>query len=133
MEVRNCRNCGRLFNVLSNERLCPACIQGLEDKFQEVKRYLEEHVNASVDEVSRENEVSVKQIKQWIREERLSFSENSVEGIECEKCGKMIRTGRYCDECKKSVANNLMSAIDRPKPTEQPVKSNRERDRMRFL
>ncbi len=38
MDVRNCKMCGRLFNVLNNERICPACQKKLEDKFHEVKR-----------------------------------------------------------------------------------------------
>ncbi|MCH5332394.1 MAG: flagellar protein [Agathobacter sp.] len=133
MDVRNCKSCGRLFNSLGNQRLCQACIQALEDKFQDVKRYLDDHKNASMDEVSRENDVPVKQIKQWIREERLSFSDSSMEGIDCEKCGKMIRTGRFCEACKKSMTNDLMSAIDRPRVIEPEKKSSRERDRMRFL
>lgn len=41
MDVRNCKMCGRLFNVLNNERICPACQKKLEDKFHEVKEYLE--------------------------------------------------------------------------------------------
>ena len=40
MNVTNCRSCGRLFNVLSNERICPECRKKLEDKFQAVKKYL---------------------------------------------------------------------------------------------
>ena len=47
MDVRNCKMCGRLFNVLNNERICPACQKKLEDKFHEVKEYLEEHPGAS--------------------------------------------------------------------------------------
>lgn len=134
MDVRNCRSCGRLFNVLSNERICPSCRQKLEEKFQQVKEYLNEHANASVDEVSKENDVSVKQIKQWIREERLTFSEGSMEGIDCEICGKMIRTGRYCEACKAQMANNLMSAIDQPKsPVHKPDKKDHDGNRMRFL
>jgi flagellar operon protein (TIGR03826 family) len=133
MDVRNCRSCGRLFNVLSNERICPACSKKLEEKFQEVKEYLNEHSNASVDEVAKENDVSVKQIKQWVREERLTISEGSLEGIDCEACGKMIRTGRYCEACKAKMANNLMSAIDRPKPAPVHKQDRKESDRMRFL
>ena len=49
MDVRNCKMCGRLFNVLNNERICPACQKKLEDKFHEVKEYLEEHPGASVE------------------------------------------------------------------------------------
>ena len=132
MNVTNCRGCGRLYNVINNSRLCPQCIQGLEDKFQQVKKYLDEYPNASVDAVSQDNDVSVKQIKQWVREERLIFAEGASVGIECEQCGTQIRTGRFCDSCKFKISNNLMSALDRPKGPE-PKKDTRERDRMRFL
>jgi flagellar operon protein (TIGR03826 family) len=133
MDVRNCRTCGRLFNVLSNERVCPSCRQKLDEKFQQVKEYLNEHANATVDEVAKENDVSVKQIKQWIREERLTFAEGSLEGIDCEICGKMILTGRYCEACKSKMANNLMSALDQPKAAPVQKQDRKESDRMRFL
>lgn len=119
MDVINCKNCGRLFNRLSRERLCPACRQLEEDKFQEVKSYLRENPNASVDEVSRENDVSVKQIKQWVREERLAFTDGSIEGLACESCGKMILTGRFCDDCKANMVNHLNDAFKDPKKMEE--------------
>ena len=132
MEVSNCRTCGRLFNVLSRERICPDCQKKLDEKFQEVKEFLRENPNSSVDVVAQANDVSTKQIRQWVREERLIFAEGSAEGIECEQCGKMIRTGRYCDSCKASISNNLRSALDRPKAVDnrKPV---RDGDKMRFL
>ena len=37
MEVSNCQACGRLYNVMGRERLCPACRAKLEEKGQEVK------------------------------------------------------------------------------------------------
>ena len=133
MNVTNCKECGRLFNAMDRERVCPACSQKLDDKFAQVKEYLREHAHASMDEVSKENEVSVKQLKQWIREERLTFAEGSLDGIDCENCGAMIRTGRYCEACKTKMANNLMSAYQEPVlPVEEP-KKGKDRDRMRFL
>lgn len=132
MEVRNCKGCGRLFNVLGTEKLCSACRQGLEDKFQEVKKFLDENPNSSVETVSREMDVSTKQIRHWVREERLIFSEGSMEGIECEMCGAMIRTGRYCEKCKAAAIGNLQSAINKPK-IEAPQKKRRESEKMRFL
>lgn len=133
MNVSNCKGCGRLFNVISNTRLCPACVQALEDKFQEVKRYLDENPNATIEAVSQDNEVSVKQIKQWVREERLIFAEGGCVAIECENCGTMIRTGRFCDECKAKMTNNLMSALDRPVQMERASSRDRDGNRMRFL
>ena len=107
MDVQNCRECGRLFNYLGGQRLCPGCKAKLEDKFQEVKKYIYDNKDASISEVAEANDVSIQQIKQWVREERLSFSEDSAVGIECELCGCMIHTGRFCDACKKQLATNL--------------------------
>lgn len=132
MNVSNCKSCGRLFNVISNTRICPDCQRKLEEKFQEVKEYLKENPFANIDVLSKECEVSVKQIKEWVREERLVFAEGSMDGIECEQCGKLIRTGKYCDECKVKITNNLRQGINAPTKAE-PVKKERERDRMRFL
>jgi len=132
MNVMNCKSCGRLFNQMGREKLCPACTDKLEEKFQEVKRYLEENPSVSINQLAEATEVSSKQIKEWVREERLCFAEGSLDGIECEKCGTLIRTGRYCDKCRSSITNNLMGAINKPK-VQEPVKKEREKERMRFL
>lgn len=133
MNVSNCKNCGRLFNAISRERICPNCQKQLDEKFVVVKEFLRENPNSSVDEVSKECEVSTKQIRQWVREERLTFSENSMEGIECERCGTMIKTGRYCETCKLAVGNDLRSVMDKPKVEQTVRKSAKDKDRMRFL
>lgn len=134
MNIMNCKGCGRLFNVISNSRLCPNCVAALEEKFQEVKKYLYENPNASIDVVSKECEVAIKQIKEWVREERLAFTEGSASGIGCEKCGRMILTGRYCDECRMKIHDNLSSALDKKAP-KMPDTRNTKRDheRMRYL
>ncbi len=132
MNVATCKGCGRLFNVISNRKICPNCVIALEDKFQVVKKYLDENPSATMEIISSECDVSVKQIKEWIRDERLAFREGSGCGITCEQCGAMILTGRYCEQCRTKIHNNLSSAIDR-KPLESPKKRDRERDRMRFL
>ena len=37
MEVKNCKECGRLFNYMGGAPLCDGCRKKLEQKFQEVK------------------------------------------------------------------------------------------------
>lgn len=131
MDVRNCRGCGRLFNYIGGTPLCPACLKNLDDKFDMVKKYIYDNPSASIQQVSDENEVSIQQLNKWIREERLCFSENSVYGIECENCGTMIRTGRFCQSCKDKLASSLGSVYQKEAPV-QP-KSVKEGARMRFL
>lgn len=131
MDVRNCKDCGRLFNYASGPRLCAACRQKLEEKFNDVKEYVRENPHSSIAEISEINEVSTQQIYQWIREERLIFSEDSMVTIECETCGAPIRTGRYCDACKSNVAHSFSDMYKPVKPVIQ--KKDKEKDRMRFL
>ena len=133
MNVATCKGCGRLFNIISNRKICPNCVAALEDKFQEVKKYLDENPSATMEILSSECDVSVKQIKEWIRDERLAFREGSGCGITCEQCGTMILTGRYCEQCRTKIHNNLSSAIDRKPVMDASKKKDRERDRMRFL
>lgn len=134
MDVRSCRNCGRLFNYLQGQSICPACKKNLEDKFCEVRDYIREHESATIQQISDNNDVSVKQIKQWVREERLTFTDKSPVGIECEICGAMIRTGRFCDKCKNNMANNLKQMYEMPPMDEEPKGiRGRDKDRMRFL
>ena len=81
MNVRNCRKCGNLFNYMVGPILCPACREALEEKFKEVKSYIVKNPGVGIQQTSRECEVEVSQIQQWIREERLAFSEVRVEKL----------------------------------------------------
>lgn len=132
MEVRNCKDCGKLFNYDSGVRLCPACKQKLEDKFQQVRDYIWDNPHESLTVISEVNDVSVAQIKQWIREERLVFEDSSIAGLECENCGALINTGRFCPECKTKMKHSLNNALDKPKVI-KANKSSRDKERMRFL
>lgn len=109
MNVRNCKKCGRIFNYAAGQVVCAECKKDLEIKFKDTRLFIRRNPQASIQMVSEECEVEVKQIKQWIREERLSFSKDSDVGIECEKCGVNIKTGRFCDACKADTLNDLNS------------------------
>ena len=123
-----------MFNYISGQRVCPACQKKLEEKFVEVKKYVRENPDVDIKTLSREMEVSVNQINRWVREERLIFSDDSPVGLPCEGCGATIKTGRYCDACKNSLASGLRNAagLDKKPEPRQPKKKSTE-SRMRFL
>lgn len=131
MEIRTCKQCKRIFNYLTGPSICPACKDKLEEKFIEVKEYIRENPKEGINEVAKANDVSVNQIRRWIREERLSFSEDSGIGIDCESCGKIIRSGRLCQSCK----DKLLGKVDDMYRTDESIvaKKHREAARMRFL
>lgn len=132
MNVKNCRNCGKLFNYIAGPPICPICKEEIEKKFQKAKEYVRNTAHATVAMVAKEVDVPESQIKQWIREERLVFSDATIAGILCEVCGEPITTGRFCAKCKNQMMNDLGGAIKKP---EAPViqKKEKENPRMRFL
>lgn len=135
MNVKNCRKCGRLFNYIMGPNICPACKESMEAKFQEVKKYIQQHGKASMKQVSEECEVDTAQIQQWIRQERLQFSDDSPIRVACEMCGKMIGSGKYCQECKDKMARQLNSAMGKTGVmVEAPHPERRKTEnKMRFL
>lgn len=133
MNVRNCRNCRKLFNYVTGPSICPACREKMEVKFQEVKKYIQDQHSATIQEVSEECQVDQSQIKQWIREERLQFSADSPIKVSCEKCGKMIGSGRFCEKCKADMANTFGSVYEKKAQKEPEKISQKDKDRMRFL
>ena len=70
MDVRNCRGCGRLYNYIggSYRNLCPDCVRKLEEKFDIVKDYIEENHSATMNQISEDCDVSVRQLEKWVRE-----------------------------------------------------------------
>ena len=135
MEIVACKGCGKLFNYLQGERICPACKNKLEDKFLEVKKFVRENPNFYIAELSDAMDVTVRQIYRWVREERLVFSDDSPIGLPCEGCGTTIKTGRFCDKCKTELAIGFRHAAgaDHKKEPEQPKRKAASDNRMRFL
>ena len=134
MNVKNCRRCGKIFNYIGGQPICPTCREDIEKKFNTVKEYIRENPKASIPQICEECEVDTSQLQQWIREERLVFADDSPVGIPCEGCGTMIHTGKYCEKCKADLAKGLSQSIAKPDaPKPEPKKDLRNNPAMRFL
>ena len=112
--------------------MCPACMEALDKKFQVVKKYIQDNPKATMTEISQDNDISINQIERWIREERLTFADDSPIGIACEACGATIKSGRYCENCKNSLASQLGS-VYKKESTPTANKNFKDSARMRFL
>jgi len=135
MNLKNCKRCGKMFSYAFGPMVCPSCLGEEEELFQRAKKYVQDHPGCDMKELSAEIEVDAKQIREWIREERLQFADDSCITIQCEKCGASIRSGRFCDKCKSEMSNGLQDAFGMNKPKLKPEPKRRESDgnKMRFL
>lgn len=132
MDTINCRICGKLFFSQSGQPICTKCLSILEEKFVQVKDYLYENPGSSIQQLSKANNVSEQQIKKWVREERLEFTSDSIIGIDCEICGTVIKTGRFCKSCKDDLSSKLGKAFNKPIP-EEVKKELKEKSAKKFL
>lgn len=136
MNVVNCRKCGKLFNYIAGQHICPTCKEKSEQKFQEVKKYIQTHGRCSMAEVCEECDVEPGQVQSWIRQERLQFADDSPIKVACESCGAMIGSGKYCEKCKNEMSKNLSNMMTKPVEelkNEPRMKPADTKNRMRFL
>lgn len=126
MDVKVCKNCRRLFNYVYGPELCPECARLFQEseeeknsgitsvnpslklilnedeaKFEQIRDYIMAHPKATVAELSDLFDIAPARLFEWIRGERLEFSDDSSYAwFTCEKCGAKIKSGRLCNRCK---------------------------------
>jgi flagellar operon protein (TIGR03826 family) len=131
-DVRNCKKCGKVYNYIGGPPICNACSEQDEKDFKKVKEYLYDNPGASMSQVSEALDVSVEKITRYLREGRLEITENSDNMfLECEGCGKAIRTGRFCNECTRELEKDL--TITAKQMNEMTNKNTVKKIEMRFL
>ena len=112
MELSTCIECGRSFGSKNGEKLCKRCSEKkVDDDFKKVRDYLYDHPGADISDVSEHTGVEEKIILKLLRQDRIEVvdEENSI--LKCKSCGKPIKSGRLCEECKKiEFAKSLKDA-----------------------
>lgn len=124
MTLANCRQCGRLFNQVARD-ICPQCIAEEEEQFMKVRDYLRDNRYASMAEVSEATEVPVTLIIRFIQEGRLKVVQNPNITYPCERCGKAIAHGRYCQECATEMKKSLDQLMEKIQPPAEEKKTGK--------
>ncbi|HHW32013.1 MAG TPA: MerR family transcriptional regulator [Clostridiaceae bacterium] len=108
LNIRNCRRCGKLFNLVGDPPLCQECRKIEEEDFKRLKEYLFNNPGATLSQVSLELDISIERIKRYLREGRLEIAGNSDSFLlECENCGAPIKSGRFCKDCLSDLTTEL--------------------------
>jgi flagellar operon protein (TIGR03826 family) len=107
-DVRNCKRCRKIFQYTGGQPICPDCKTLDEQTFKKVKDYIYSNPGVTLSEVSTVLDISVERIKGYLRDGRLEIvGGESNMFLECEKCGKSIKTGRFCDSCTNGITSDL--------------------------
>lgn len=98
---RICKECGGIMIFKGvGEYQCEDCKARDYDDYGKVRAFLEEHKGANAAEVEAATGVKQKTIRLMLKESRLEVTENSKAFMNCERCGKIIRSGRLCPKCE---------------------------------
>lgn len=108
-EVRNCRRCKKIFMWAMGPQICNECKKLEEEDFEKVRKFLRDYQGATITEVAVATEVSTQLIYRFLKDGRLEVSENSPIALQCENCGSRITCGRFCVNCSKKLANEMIS------------------------
>lgn len=98
-----CQYCGskQLENVTLGTYRCSECGKDNFDDFQTIRNYLNQAGSASVLSIEKNTGVPRKIINHFFREEFLELADNTSNSVTCQECGKPIRTGIFCETCKR--------------------------------
>jgi flagellar operon protein (TIGR03826 family) len=123
--LRNCSICGRLFAYQQGRTICSRCMDQEEEQYAIVRKYVRDHPGATVFEVAEETGVEEEIILQFLRDGRLQ-SRGFAEVLECQRCGKIISSGKYCSQCLQDLDSQLKGAIS---PTSQRSATEEKKSR----
>ena len=101
MNIKVCKRCKKLFSTINNQVICQECIKKEDEMFEVVKAYLKNNKTASLEQISKDTEVSVKLIQKFIKAGRLEAVNDLELGPTCKICHKIISTGQVCNNCLK--------------------------------
>ncbi len=126
MDIRNCKRCNRIFQYRGNQ-YCPSCMIELDEMFKIVRDYLYDHPEANVIQTSEATGVEEEVILEFLKQGRLELSQPSLAYV-CERCGKPITTGRYCQVCLNNLDKEMKKVLGEASQNSQ--KLGRDSSRM---
>ncbi|MFZ5968981.1 MAG: TIGR03826 family flagellar region protein [Bacillota bacterium] len=127
-DIRNCKECGKIFSYEGFSRVCPRCRQKDEDAFRIVKEYVYDHPRATITEVAEETGVDEDKILRYLREGKLEIvGDGSTLVLGCERCGKGITTGRFCDACAREMEVEFKKGLNQ---SAAPKSTKTDKDKM---
>lgn len=98
MNLRNCSECGRMFEFTARV-LCPDCVNKEEEDYELIKNCLKHNPGAGILEVGEKTGISEKKILVFLKTGRLIIEPTNTILLNCERCGEPISSGRYCNNC----------------------------------
>jgi flagellar operon protein (TIGR03826 family) len=119
-KLKNCAKCGRVFQAEEiGQKYCSRCSSNEDDLFLKAREFIYDNPDTNVMEVTEELEIEEDLILKWLRQGRLELRGEGV-GYPCDRCGKSIKTGRFCESCQAELKSGFNEAFGIDKKSKKP-------------
>jgi flagellar operon protein (TIGR03826 family) len=109
-EVMNCPRCNALFMKNKFRDVCDRCFKEDEKMYDTVYQFLKKRENraATMETVIAHTGVEEELLYKWVKKGRIQTKMFPNLGYRCDKCGKIINSGKLCDGCAGGIKRDLM-------------------------
>ncbi|WP_064093088.1 TIGR03826 family flagellar region protein [Rossellomorea aquimaris] len=113
-EIMNCPRCNAIFMKNQFRDVCDKCYKEDEKMFETVTGFLKKRENraATMETVLTVTGVDEELLYKWVKKGRIHSKQFPNLGYPCDKCGKIIQTGRICDGCAGGLISDLKKFED---------------------
>lgn len=110
-ELSNCPKCNDVFVKTQFRDICQNCWKEEEKQYETVYQFIRKRENraATIGQVEEQTGVEEEHILKFIRSGRLQITHFPNLGYPCDKCGKIIRTGKLCETCAVELRKELQT------------------------
>ncbi|XJZ26956.1 TIGR03826 family flagellar region protein [Bacillota bacterium Lsc_1132] len=108
-ELINCPNCNEIFLKNNFRDVCQKCWKQEEEDYNTVYKFMRKRENraATIDQVVTQTGVKEETILKFIKKGRILLADFPNLGYPCDKCGRIIRTGKLCQKCTNDLREDL--------------------------
>lgn len=109
-KLANCPKCGELF-MKGIRTVCQACYEEEEEQYETVYAFIRNKKNrsATMNEICEKTGVAEKTINRFVKEGRIRIADFPNLTYPCDSCGKPIREGKLCRDCRGNFQKSLDS------------------------
>ncbi|SRR5260221_7947762 len=127
MNLANCSRCGKVYSAVPGGReFCPACVKEEDSNYLKIFHYLSTRPAATAQEIAQDNEIDIKEIHRYVRENRLQLVKGN-RGLFCENCRIPIAQGKICGKCGEKPSDEMRVDINKFNENRQKHASKTER------
>jgi hypothetical protein len=104
--VDNCPICGNIYHK-NPKNMCVNCVKKIDLEYDKCLKYLRENKQSNITDLNEATEVSIKLIRQFILEGRISTEKFKSLRLKCEICGVQVKNVKMCEQCRHRLSRQL--------------------------